>query len=248
MPRVSVIVPVLDEAGNVVPLLDEISTAMQALAPFEVIFIDDASRDETAQQLQQAKATRPWLRVLQHERTAGQSRALRSGIMAAQAPWIARLDGDGQNDPADLPQLLQQAWQAAGGETGGEAGISAVLVAGQRTKRQDNWRRRLASKFANKLRSGLLRDNCPDSACGVKVHRREDWLMLPFFSGIHRYEPALFLHMGAKVLLAPVHHRPRGQGVSKYTNWRRAIWGLFDLFGVAWLIRRTPKTVQVTER
>ena len=176
------------------------------------------------------------LRLLRHDRTSGQSTGLRTGIAAARFPVIATMDGDGQNDPADAPALLARAWEE-----------DLDLVGGLRLKRQDTWSRRVATRFANGLRQALLKDGCVDTGCGLKVVRREVFLRLPYFSGLHRFLPALVLSYGGRVAFVPVGHRPRQHGQTKYTNWRRALVGIADLRGVMWLRRRTILPTKVTE-
>ena len=176
------------------------------------------------------------MRVLRHDRRSGQSAAIVTGVRAATAPWILTLDGDGQNDPADAPALLARAWEE-----------DLDLVGGLRLKRQDTWSRRVATRFANGLRQALLKDGCVDTGCGLKVVRREVFLRLPYFSGLHRFLPALVLSYGGRVAFVPVGHRPRQHGQTKYTNWRRALVGIADLRGVMWLRRRTILPTKVTE-
>ncbi|MBP2228687.1 dolichol-phosphate mannosyltransferase [Azospirillum agricola] len=233
--RLSVVVPVFNEADNVLPLLDEIE---RALAPsgasgpggFEIIFVDDQSDDDTQARLAPAvRAGR--LRVLRHRRRSGQSAAVRSGVKAARGEWVVTLDGDGQNDPADIPALFALVAK-------GEAG-SPILVGGLRKKRQDTLSKRWASRIANAVRQSFLQDGCTDSGCGLKLFRRDAFLDLPFFGAMHRFLPALFRAHGHAVAYVPVNHRPRGRGVSKYTNWRRGLIGVVDLLGVYWLKRRT---------
>lgn len=244
----SVVVPVYNEAGNVIPLLDEIHAALDpAGLGYEVIFVDDASDDATGQHLQK-EAARGRVRLLRHQRRSGQSAAVRTGAQAARGRWIATLDGDGQNNPADLPGL----WQAvAAGDAATPAELERnrplfppfagpVLVSGVRRKRQDDFSRRFASRLANSVRQALLRDDCPDSGCGIKLFRRDLFLDLPYFAAMHRFTPALFRMRGLPVAYVPVDHRPRREGRSKYGNLSRGLIGLVDLLGVYWLKRRTP--------
>jgi dolichol-phosphate mannosyltransferase len=232
-PELSVVVPAFNEEGNVLPLLDEIVTALRGKVAFEVIFVDDHSRDGTRAALQGAMARVPELRVLGHERQSGQSTAIRNGAKAARGEWIATLDGDGQNDPADLPKLLAAR----------DAGPTDVkLYAGWRVNRQDSGSKKWASRWANGIRSRLLRDATPDTGCGTKLFERAAFLDLPYFDHMHRYLPALMQRAGWKTVSVPVNHRPRGAGQSKYTNFGRALVGIRDLMGVAWLIKRSKRT------
>lgn len=237
---VSVVVPVFNEADNVLPLLAEIETALQGHISFEIIFIDDGSDDDTVARLAPAVAAGR-LRLLRHLIRSGQSAAVRSGVKAARHPWVATLDGDGQNDPADILNLLAAA-QAA------PADQRPALVGGLRLTRRDTLSKRLASRFANAIRQALLEDGCRDSGCGIKLFRRDVFLDLPFFGAIHRFLPALFCAHGHKTAYVPVNHRPRGLGASKYTNWRRGLIGVVDLLGVYWLKRRTRLSPAVEHR
>lgn len=227
--RVSVVIPAYNEAGNIARLVAEVGTVVPAALLGEIIVVDDASDDASLAELR--ALGEPRLRILCHGRRAGQSAALRSGIRAAACPVIVTLDGDGQNDPADIPALLRR---LAGSDGGGPA-----LVGGIRQNRRAAGSRRFASRFANGLRGHLLKDECPDTGCGIKAFRRAAFLELPYFATMHRYLPALFLSYGHKVAYVPVNDRPRLVGRSKYTNLGRALVGLHDLFGVVWLRRRT---------
>lgn len=241
--RLSILIPVYNEADNLLPLLAEIDRALgiAALAgwtPHEILVVDDGSTDQTSAQLKLAQATRPDLRVLRHDRRSGQSTALVTGARAASGEWIAILDGDGQNDPADLALLVDRLAKDGG----------LTLVAGLRQKRQDRLSRRLASRFANKLRQAILRDGCVDSACGLKLFRRDAFLTLPTFDGMHQFLPALFLCQGYRAAYVSVSHRPRQRGTSKVDNVGRAAVGIIDLFGVWWLMRRARRPVVSEER
>lgn len=229
----SVIVPVFDEEDNVAKLIEEIVAALRGRIGFEIVFVDDASRDATPERLRHALDYYPELRVLRHARQSGQSTAIRSGVKAARGAWIATLDGDGQNDPADIPKLL--AARAAGDD-------ATRLYAGWRVNRQDSGSKRRASRFANALRARVLRDATPDTGCGIKLFEREAFLDLPYFDHMHRYLPALMQRAGWKTQSVPVNHRARTSGVSKYDNLRRALVGISDLCGVAWLLRRSRVT------
>ena len=229
-PEISVIVPVYNEAENVARLVDEISIALSGHV-FEMVFVNDASTDETAKALTALKAQYSELRVISHRENAGQSRAVRSGVMAAKAAIIATLDGDGQNDPADIPALFAQL-------TRKDAPENLHLVGGRRAKRQDSAAKKLGSKIGNGVRRWLLKDKADDTGCGLKVFSREAFLRLPFFDHIHRYIPALMIREGYEIEFADVNHRPRTHGVSKYTNFGRLMVSIADLRGVMWLNRR----------
>lgn len=206
---------------------------MSATGPFEIIVVDDGSDDGMAAVLQGARKDWPMLRVLRHERSGGQSAAIHSGVLAARHDLICMLDGDGQNPPEELPRLLAP-FMVSGAETLG-------LVAGQRVGRKDTLARRLASSFANGLRSRVLRDGTRDTGCGLKAFRREAFLALPYFDHMHRYLPALFARDGWQIAHVDVTHLQRGGGRSHYSNLQRGIVGIFDLMGVAWLLRRRKK-------
>ncbi|HMT37093.1 MAG TPA: glycosyltransferase family 2 protein [Thermomonas sp.] len=232
-PQLSVVVPVHNEEDNVAPLVGEIVAALRGHVDFEIVYVDDTSKDATLQRLRELQATVPELRVIRHLSNAGQSTAVRNGVKAARAPWIATLDGDGQNDPADIPKLLAQR---------GAATADTKLFAGWRVNRQDSGSKRWASKFANGIRSRMLRDATPDTGCGIKLFERAAFLDLPYFDHMHRYLPALMQRAGWQTVSVPVNHRHRTAGVSKYNNLGRAIVGIKDLFGVSWLIQRSRRT------
>ena len=232
-PQLSVVVPVHNEEDNVAPLVGEIVAALRGHVDFEIVYVDDSSKDATLQRLRDLQATVPELRVIRHVSNAGQSTAVRNGVKAARAPWIATLDGDGQNDPADIPKLLAQRDTAAPG---------IKLFAGWRVNRRDSGSKRWASKFANGIRSRMLRDATPDTGCGIKLFERAAFLDLPYFDHMHRYLPALMQRAGWKTVSVPVNHRHRTAGVSKYNNLNRALVGIRDLRGVAWLIVRSRRT------
>jgi len=233
MPELSVVVPVHNERDNIVPLLTEVVTALRGKTDFEIVYVDDCSKDDSLAVLTSAKAQFPELRVMRHLSQSGQSTALRTGIKAARGAWIATLDGDGQNDPADIPKLLTMR---------AESPAAIKLFAGWRVDRKDTGSKRWASKFANGIRSRLLRDATPDTGCGIKLFERAAFLDLPYFDHMHRYLPALFQRAGWQVKSVPVNHRPRGSGVSNYNNLNRALVGISDLRGVSWLIRRSKRT------
>lgn len=227
----------LDESGNVLPLIEEISAALGAYAPvgqaFEIICVDDGSADATVQEIQQAQAKTPHIRLISHPKRLGMSAAIRNGIRRARAKWILTIDGDRQNDPADAPRLLDLAWM--------KGREQKMLVAGIRVNRRDTAGKRLASRFANKIRKALLNDNCPDTGCSLKVFPRDSYLELPFFNGLHRFMPALLKLYGHECVFTPVNDRPRQHGMSKSDFLGRAVRGTYDLLGVIWLIRHTPE-------
>ncbi|GAA0298104.1 glycosyltransferase family 2 protein [Rhodovulum strictum] len=233
MPAVSIVIPMKNESENVAFLLDEIAQACAALGSHEVIVVDDGSTDDTAGRVRDRMAADPALRLVRHAASAGQSAAVHSGVLAARAPIICTLDGDGQNPPADLPKLWDPLLADATGRLG--------LVAGQRVGRQDTASKRWASRLANALRARLLRDGTRDTGCGLKGFRRDAFLALPYFDHMHRYLPALFRRDGWEVALVDVSHRERHAGRSNYNNLQRALVGLHDLVGVAWLIKRRKK-------
>jgi dolichol-phosphate mannosyltransferase len=236
-PALSIVIPMFEEAGNVLPLIDEITAAIRAYAPvgdnFEIICVDDGSSDQTAAEIAGAMRANAHVRFIKHGMRLGMSPALRNGIRRARASWILTIDGDRQNDPTDAPRLLDLAWM--------KGMERRILVAGIRVNRRDTFAKRLASKFANKLRRALLNDNCPDTGCSLKVFPRDSYLELPFFNGLHRFMPALLKLYGHEVLFTPVNDRLRTVGISKSDFVGRAVKGLFDLLGVLWLIRRTPR-------
>jgi dolichol-phosphate mannosyltransferase len=233
MPELSVVVPVFNERDNIQPLIDEITAALEGRVDYEIVYVDDASSDDGQAVLAAAKAKQPRLRVLRHARQSGQSTAVWNGVRAARAPWIATLDGDGQNDPADIPKLLAMRDQH---------GERTRLFAGWRVERKDSASKRFGSRFANAVRQSLLKDATPDTGCGIKLFEREAFLTLPYFDHMHRYLPALMQRAGWQVKSVPVNHRPRGTGQSKYNNLGRALVGIADLRGVAWLMRRARVT------
>ena len=233
-PVLSVVVPVRNEEANIQPLIAEIQAALAGV-DHEIVYVDDGSTDGTAAQLLAAQAGAiqagfPSALVLRrHRSSCGQSAAIVTGVRAARGAWVATLDGDGQNDPADIPALFARAQAEPSG---------LLLVAGHRTRRRDSWTKRQSSRIANQVRAALLHDATPDTGCGLKVFRRAAFLELPCFDHMHRYLPALFIRAGGDVVSVPVNHRPRTQGRSNYGTLDRLWVGLFDLVGVAWLQRR----------
>ena len=238
----SVVVPVHNERDNLAPLVDEIVATLSGVVSFEIVYVDDGSTDGTGEMLRSVQARVPTLRVLTHDRSAGQSTAIRTGVLAAHGRWIATLDGDGQNDPADIPALLTQACSLSA-----QRGDERLLIAGWRTHRKDSGSTRWQSRIANGVRSRLLGDGTPDSGCGLKVYARSTFLALPYFDHMHRFMPALVRRDGGDVLSVPVNHRPRTRGTSHYGVWNRLWSGLVDMAGVVWLARRA-RVPRVAER
>jgi dolichol-phosphate mannosyltransferase len=235
----SVVVPVKDEAGNVAPLVNEIAAAVAGERSCEIVFVDDGSADSTAQALKDLKNSVPGLRVVQHARNMGQSRAVRTGVIAAKGEIVVVLDGDGQNDPADIPRLVAVFREAGATNVG--------LVQGQRARRQDSLKKKIASRLANRVRRMLLDDQATDVGCGLKAFRREAFLGLPYFDHMHRYMVALMMREGFEVRFVEVNHRPRLHGHSKYGVLDRLGAGVYDLFGVRWLQRRYRGAVKTEE-
>jgi glycosyltransferase involved in cell wall biosynthesis len=234
----SVVVPVKNEAGNVAPLIAEIEAALATRARFEIIYVDDGSTDATAQELADLAAVKPYLRIIRHAQSCGQSAAVRTGVRHARAPLAATMDGDGQNDPAFLPAML---------EAIALAGPSCGLVQGQRVGRKDTGFKRFQSRVANTVRGAILRDETRDTGCGLKLFRREAYLSLPYFDALHRFMPALIKREGYTIAHVDVKDRPRGAGVSKYGFFDRLWVGMLDLAGVRWLIRRRKRVPAASE-
>lgn len=239
MTTLSIVIPAKNEAENIVTLVEDIDRALLAHAPFEIIVVDDCSTDNSVAVLNARAQTMPHLRIVRHDRSGGQSAAVHSGVKAARAPIICTLDGDGQNPPEELPKLAAPLLNDTTGKIG--------LVAGQRVGRQDTWSKRFASKFANRLRGWILQDGTRDTGCGLKAFRREAFLDLPYFDHMHRYLPALFTRDGWQVAHVDVSHRARGAGRSNYSNIQRALVGIVDLAGVAWLLRRRKKALPLDD-
>ena len=235
---VSIVVPVRNEAENVIPLIAEIAGALDGRWNYEIVYVNDGSTDATAERLAAEMKSRANLRQIVHAVSAGQSAAVRSGVRAARGAIVATLDGDGQNDPAFLPDLIVAI------ENGGER---VGLAAGQRVGRKDTGFKKLQSQIANRVRSAILRDGTRDTGCGLKAFRREVFLMLPYFDGLHRFLPALVRREGCEIRYVEVIDRPRRSGVSNYGFFDRLWIGVMDLAGVWWLIRRKKPTPVATE-
>jgi dolichol-phosphate mannosyltransferase len=236
-PAISVIVPVRNEAGNIAPLVAEIAAALQTRA-FEIVYVNDGSSDATDRELRGLMAQHRWLRQIWHEKSCGQSAAIRTGVAGARAPITVTIDGDGQNDPAFIPALVEAL----------EAGAPRVgLIAGQRTGRKATGFKKLQSRIANGVRSSVLKDGTRDTGCGLKAFRRDVFLSLPYFDGLHRFLPALVRREGLEIGYVDVVDRPRRHGVSNYGFWDRLWIGILDLAGVWWLIRRKKRVPQAQE-
>jgi dolichol-phosphate mannosyltransferase len=237
-PAVSIVVPVRNEAGNIAPLVDEIATALGKDRSFEIIYVNDGSTDRTESELTQLMASRPWLRQIKDRISCGQSAAVATGVLHARAGIVVTLDGDGQNDPAFIPALLEAL--AAGAPRVG-------LVAGQRVGRQATGFKKFQSRLANGVRNVVLRDGTRDTGCGLKAFRRDLFLALPYFDGLHRFLPALVRREGYDIGYVDVVDRPRRFGTSNYGMWDRLWIGILDLIGVWWLIRRRHRVPHVLE-
>ncbi len=235
---VSIVVPVRNEAGNVAPLIAEIAAALDGRWRYEIIYVNDGSTDATAERLAEIMKQRANLRRIDHAISSGQSAAVRTGVRAARGAIVATLDGDGQNDPAFLPDLIA-AIQDGGGRIG--------LAAGQRIGRKDTGFKKLQSRVANGVRNAILRDGTRDTGCGLKAFRRDVFLIMPYFDGLHRFLPALVRREGYDIAYVDVIDRPRHSGVSNYGFFDRLWIGIMDLAGVWWLIRRKKPTPVATE-
>ena len=237
---VSVVIPVCNEQDNVLPLAREIHAALEGRYRYETIFVDDGSTDGTAEAVRASRRDgMPEVRLIRHSVRSGQSAAVATGVREARAPWIATLDGDGQNDPGDIPNLLDAARTAASPRL--------RLVMGNRTTRRDTWLRRLSSRVANRVRGWMLKDGTPDTGCGIKVFDRAVFMDMPRFNHMHRFMPALYQREGYEVVSVPVNHRERTRGTSKYGLHNRLWVGIVDLFGVMWLIRRASPRIRIDE-
>jgi dolichol-phosphate mannosyltransferase len=235
---VSIVVPVRNEAGNIAPLVNEISAALEGRRPFEVVYVNDGSIDGTPAELARLKLDRPWLRQVRHATSCGQSAAVRTGVAAARYPIVVTIDGDGQNDPAFIPQLIEAL----------EAGRPRIgLIAGQRKGRKASGFKKFQSRIANAVRGAILRDGTRDTGCGLKAFPRDLFLSLPYFDGLHRFLPALVRREGCEVGYVDVVDRPRLTGTSNYGMWDRLWVGILDLFGVWWLIRRRKRVPEISE-
>jgi len=231
----SIVIPARNEAPNIPPLVAEIRAALDGRLDYEIVYVDDGSGDGTADAVGALMSDLPRLRLLRHAASCGQSAAIHTGVAEARGRWIATLDADGQNDPADIPRL----WDIARAATGNEL----LLVAGFRHRRRDTALKRVSSRIANAVRASMLKDRSPDAGCGLKLMRRELYLALPFFDHNHRFLPALVLRQGGRVESVPVNHRPRQRGVSNYGLFDRLWVGVVDIFGVMWLQRRAKNPV-----
>jgi len=236
--ELSIVIPARNEAPNVAPLVAELRAALDGIADYEIVYVDDGSSDDTAAAVRAAMPAGR-VRLLRHARSCGQSAAVRSGVIAARAPWIATLDADGQNDPADIKKL----WELARVTPSAEK----LLLAGHRQKRRDTAVKRVSSRIANAVRGAMLKDRTPDTGCGLKLLKRDLYLALPFFDHNHRFLPALVLREGGSVQSVPVNHRPRQRGQSNYGTLDRLFVGIVDLFGVMWLQHRTKVPVLLAE-
>jgi glycosyltransferase involved in cell wall biosynthesis len=235
VPELSVVIPARDEAENVGPLLADVRSALDGRVDYEIVFVDDGSADGTPETLRDLARTFPRLRWVRHRTSCGQSAAIWTGVRLARAPWIATLDGDGQNDPADIPALLEV--RAARGAD------ANLLVNGRREKRRDTWVKRTSSRVANAVRARILGDGTADTGCGLKLFPRETFLALPFFDHMHRFLPALVRRGGGEVVSVPVRHRERRHGRSHYGVHNRLWAGVVDMLGVLWLQRRSKLPV-----
>ena len=235
----SVVVPVKDEEENIDPLVNEICSALDGFCQYEIVYVDDGSSDETWERLVALSQELSELKIIRHRKSYGQSNAIHTGVKAARSSLIVTLDGDGQNDPADIPRLVE-VFNAP------HRPSDLQLVSGHRRKRRDSWMKRVSARVANRVRGYLLKDLTPDTGCGLKLFPREIFLELPFFDHMHRFLPALILRSGGAVVSVEVNHRPRKYGTSHYGIWDRLWVGIVDLFGVMWLQRRS-KVAEIEE-
>ena len=235
----SVVIPIFNERDNVTLLVEEINAALNGICDFEIIFVNDASTDDSLTILTELKQSFPFIRTVTHNKRSGQSAGLRTGVLAASGTLIATLDGDGQNDPADIPKLLERHESLSGSEF--------LMITGHRVDRKDTWVKRKASRAANVIRSLLLKDNNPDTGCSLKLYDRALFLRLPYFDHMHRFLPALVKRENFRVEVVPVNHRHRAYGQSKYANIDRLLVGIPDLIGMMWLIKRSPNNLKSEE-
>ena len=233
--NLTVVIPVFNEAQSIRSLISEISDALINI-DYEIVVVDDHSSDETANVLIKIQKNNKRLRIIRHEKNYGQSFAIRSGVKCAKSSWIATLDGDGQNDPSDIPRLFDALIEKSGKDKN-------ILIAGFRYKRKDSWLKRISSKYANKVRSSLLQDEVPDTGCGLKLFSKDFFLDLPSFNHMHRYIPALYIARGGRVVSLEVNHRYRKKGQSKYGFNNRFWVGISDLLGVKWIQRRSKEVI-----
>jgi dolichol-phosphate mannosyltransferase len=235
---VSIVVPVRNEQDNVAPLIAEITAALDGRWPYEIIYVNDGSTDATPARLVELMQRHGNLRRVDHAKSSGQSAAVRSGVRAARGAIVATLDGDGQNNPAFLPNLIS-AIEAGNGRVG--------LAAGQRVGRKDTGFKKMQSRIANGVRNAILKDGTRDTGCGLKAFRRDVFLSMPYFDGLHRFLPALVRREGFDIAYVDVTDRPRHSGVSNYGFFDRLWIGIMDLAGVWWLVRRKRPTPVATE-
>lgn len=240
LPELSVVVPVHNESANVGQLISEIGAVLATFGEYEIIYVDDASSDDTCRVLRALSHDCDRLRILRHRNNCGQSTAVRTGVKAARAAWVVTLDGDGQNDPADIPNLWAQRPQSLDPSV-------PYIICGHRQVRRDSAIKQVSSRLANAVRGALLKDVTPDTGCGIKLFPRQAFLELPYFDHMHRFLPALFLRQGGKVVSVPVNHRHRTRGKSHYGTLGRLWVGIFDMFGVAWLQRRMQHPMLLEE-
>ncbi len=235
--KISVIIPVLNEQKNISYLLDEIINTLQKRIIYEIVVVDDGSTDETIKSIKEKIKKISLLKLVAHKKNYGQSSSIRTGILNSKYDHIVTLDGDGQNDPSNILDLVSHY----------RNNIPFFLVIGNRKKRNDTFARRVASRFAFFVRRFLLNDKVPDTGCALKIFKKQDFLFLPFFNHLHRFLPFLFLTMGGKVVSINVNHRERKSGISKYSNYQRALVGIYDLFGVIWLKKRSHSSIVIKE-
>ena len=238
-PLLSVIIPILNEKDNIKSLVNEIIAALDGTCDFEIIFVNDASTDDTILVLTELIGKYKFLRFISHNARSGQSAGLRTGILAAKGTLIVTLDGDGQNDPGDIPKLLTQYQNSSF--------PGFLMITGHRVNRKDTWAKRKASRMANNIRHRFLKDDNPDTGCSLKLYERELFLRLPYFDHMHRFLPALAKRENCKVEVVSVNHRNRTHGKSNYTNLNRLFVGIPDLLGVMWLIKRSPNGLESKE-